>query len=70
MPRAELPEPLSEREMQVLRGLADGLGYRDIADQLVVARGTVKVHVHNIYSKLGVANRTQALARARELGLL
>lgn len=65
-----LVEPLSEREMEVLRGLAHGLSYRDIAEQLVVAQGTVKVHVHNIYSKLGVANRTQAIVRARELALL
>ena len=65
-----LLEPLSDRELEVLQGLASGLSYRDIADRLIVAQGTVKVHVHNIYSKLNVANRTQAITRGRELGLL
>jgi LuxR family maltose regulon positive regulatory protein len=65
-----LLEPLSERELEVLQGLAGGLSYRDIADQLILAQGTVKVHVHNIYGKLNVANRTHAIARGRELGLL
>ncbi len=66
----ESSETLSERELEVLQGLAAGLSYRDIADRLVVAQGTVKVHVHNIYGKLNVANRTQAILRGRELGLL
>jgi LuxR family maltose regulon positive regulatory protein len=65
-----LLEPLSDRELEVLQGLASGLSYRDIAERLIVAQGTVKVHVHNIYSKLNVANRTQAITRGQELGLL
>jgi LuxR family maltose regulon positive regulatory protein len=60
---------LSDRELEVLQGLAGGLSYRDIADRLFVAQGTVKVHVHNIYGKLNVANRTQAITRGQELGL-
>ena len=65
-----LPELLSERELEVLRGLSEGLSYAQIAARLFVAAGTVKVHVHNIYGKLNTANRTQALAAARALGLL
>ena len=70
LPPPPLVEPLSEREIQVLRCLAEGLAYPEIARQLVIARGTVKAHVHNIYGKLSVPNRTQAIARARELRLL
>lgn len=66
----ELAEPLSERELAVLRLISEGLSNQEIAEQLVVALSTVKTHINNIYSKLGVANRTQALARARELQLL
>ena len=65
-----LVEPLSERELQVLRLVAAGLSNREIADQLIISLGTVKSHVHNIYGKLGVRNRAQAIARARELKLL
>ena len=66
----QLIEPLSERERQVLRLLAGGLSNQEIAEALVVAVGTVKVHIHNIYGKLGVRSRTQAIARARELSML
>jgi LuxR family maltose regulon positive regulatory protein len=65
-----LVEPLSERELEVLRLVADGLTNREIADVLILALGTVKAHVHNIYGKLGVQSRTQAIARARGLSLL
>jgi LuxR family maltose regulon positive regulatory protein len=65
-----LVEPLTEREMEVLRLMAAGLSNREIAAQLVLAMGTVKAHLHNIYGKLGVRGRTQAAARARELSLL
>ncbi len=65
-----LIEPLTEREMEVLRLMATGLSNRDIADRLVLAMGTVKAHLHNIYGKLGVRSRVQAAARARELQLL
>jgi LuxR family maltose regulon positive regulatory protein len=65
-----LVEPLSARELEVLRLLADGAPNRAIARQLVVTLDTVKRHVSHLFSKLEVANRTQAVARARELGLL
>ena len=65
-----LAEPLTAREGDVLRLLADGRSNPEIAKELVVALGTVKAHAHSIYGKLGVNNRTQAVRRARELGLL
>jgi LuxR family maltose regulon positive regulatory protein len=67
---AGLVEPLSERELEVLRLIAAGLTNREIAEQLVIAYGTAKRHASNIYGKLAVDNRTQAVARARELRLL
>jgi LuxR family transcriptional regulator, maltose regulon positive regulatory protein len=63
-------EPLSQRELEVLRLLADGLPNRAIAGELVVTLDTVKRHVSHLFAKLGVANRTQAVTRAQELGLL
>jgi LuxR family transcriptional regulator, maltose regulon positive regulatory protein len=65
-----LVEPLSNRELEILRLIADGHSNQAIADQLIVAVSTVKKHVNNIYGKLDVQSRTQALARARELTLL
>jgi LuxR family maltose regulon positive regulatory protein len=65
-----LIEPLSERELQVLRLIADGLSNKEIGDQLYIGVGTVKWYATNIYGKLGVSSRTQAVARAHELGLL
>ncbi|MCC7447314.1 MAG: LuxR family transcriptional regulator [Anaerolineae bacterium] len=65
-----LIEALSERELEVLRRVAAGYSNNDIAQELVVAVSTVKKHINNIYSKLEVRSRTQAVARARELGLL
>jgi LuxR family transcriptional regulator, maltose regulon positive regulatory protein len=65
-----LVEPLSERELEVLRLLAAGKPNQQIAEELVVAVNTVKKHVAHILDKLGAANRTEATARARELGLL
>jgi LuxR family maltose regulon positive regulatory protein len=63
-------EPLSERELEVLRLLAAGRSNAEIARELYLAVGTVKAHVHRIYGKLLVRNRTQAVARATELNLL
>ena len=65
-----LVEPLSVRELEVLLLLAEGLSNQEIADRLYIAPGTVKNHVSNILSKLGVRDRTQAVLRAQELGLL
>jgi len=65
-----LIEPLSSRELEVLALLAAGHSNRDIARELVVTVGTVKKHAHNIYGKLQAGSRTQAIARARSLGLL
>jgi LuxR family maltose regulon positive regulatory protein len=64
-----LVEPLSERELQVLRLVAAGASNREIAKALIVTVGTVKAHMHHIYGKLGVQSRTQAIARARALHL-
>lgn len=63
-------EPLSERELEVLRLVAKGYSNRQISEALFVTLGTVKKHLNNIFSKLQVNNRTQAVARARELNLL
>ena len=65
-----LVEPLTSREMEVLRLLAAGLSNQEIAQELFLAVGTVKKYSSNIYGKLGVRNRTRATARARELELL
>jgi LuxR family maltose regulon positive regulatory protein len=65
-----LVEPLSERELAVLRLVAVGYANQAIARELVIEVGTVKRHVHSLLGKLEVQNRTQAVARARELGLL
>ena len=63
-------DALSERELEVLRLTAAGHSNRQIAQDLVLTLNTVKSHIHHIYGKLGVASRTQAVARARELQLL
>jgi DNA-binding NarL/FixJ family response regulator len=65
-----LADPLSAREMEVLALLAEGLSNREIADRLTIALGTVKNHVSNILSKLDARDRTQAILRAQEIGLL
>ena len=65
-----LVEPLSERELDVLRLLATDLDGPDIASELVVALSTIRSHTKNIYAKLGVNNRRAAVRRAEELDLL
>ena len=69
-PAQPLLDPLTERELEVLRLIAAGLSNREIADRLVLALSTVKSYVNTIYSKLQVQSRTQAVARARALHLL
>ena len=66
----QLIEPLSERELEVIRYIATGLSNREIADQLVVELSTVKKHLTHIYGKLEVLNRAQAILRAHQLGLV
>jgi LuxR family transcriptional regulator, maltose regulon positive regulatory protein len=67
---ATLEEPLTEREREVLRLIAAGQSNAEIAKSLVIALSTVKTHTNTIFGKLGVASRTQAIARARELRLI
>jgi LuxR family maltose regulon positive regulatory protein len=69
-PNETLPEPLSPRELEVLELIALGKTNQEIAQQLVVARGTIKAHAASIYRKLDVTNRTEAVARAGQLGIL
>ena len=67
---AALPEPLSESELRVLRFLPSNLSASEIAGQLYVSTSTVKTHMRHIYEKLDAHRRTEAVDRARELGLL
>ena len=69
-PESELVEPLSERELEVLQLIAEGLTNPEIASRLFLALNTVKAHTRNIYGKLNVHSRTQAITRAQALGLL
>ncbi|NYT10654.1 MAG: hypothetical protein GKC09_12105, partial [Methanosarcinales archaeon] len=69
-PESDLIEPLSKRELEVLQLIAEGLTNPEIASRLFLSPHTVKTHTHNIYGKLGVHNRTQAVTRARVLGVL
>ncbi len=66
----EAPDALSEREVEVLRLVAEGLANRDIGQRLFISEKTVKTHLSNIMGKLGAANRTQAVDQGRHLGLL
>jgi LuxR family maltose regulon positive regulatory protein len=69
-PHTELIERLSEREIEVLQLIAQGLTNQEVATRLYLSLHTVKVHAHNIYGKLGVKNRTQAVAKGKALGIL
>jgi LuxR family maltose regulon positive regulatory protein len=69
-PAQPLVEPLSHREVEVLHLIAQGLSNQEISERLFLALDTVKGHNRNIFSKLQVQRRTEAVARARELGLL
>ncbi len=66
---AKLTEPLSQREIEVLRLIADGATNKEIAHELVLTVNTVKKHIINIFAKLDASNRAQAIARARQLNL-
>jgi len=63
-------EPLSERELDILRLIAGGYTNQEIAEILMIAVSTVKSHINHLYGKLGIQRRTQAVAVARDLGLL
>jgi DNA-binding NarL/FixJ family response regulator len=69
-PSAELPDPLTPREVEILRLMAGGLSNGEIAGRLGTAEGTVKNHSSHIFSKLGVRDRTRAVLKALELGCI
>jgi LuxR family maltose regulon positive regulatory protein len=69
-PQEAILDPLSERELEVLRQMAQGLTNTEIARKMVIAQSTVKTHINRIFGKLGVSTRTQAVARARQLQIL
>jgi LuxR family maltose regulon positive regulatory protein len=66
----QLPEPLSERELEVLALISAGKSNKEIAHQLFLSMSTIKTHINRLYRKLGTRSRTQAVARAREMNLL
>jgi LuxR family maltose regulon positive regulatory protein len=67
---SNLVEPLTARELEILRHITAGMRNGEIADRLFISPATVKRHIANAYGKLGVTHRTAAVARARELKLL
>ena len=67
---AELPEPLTDREKTILRFLAGGYSNREISELLKISDGTVKNHISSVLAKLGVRDRTRAVLRAIDLGLI
>jgi LuxR family maltose regulon positive regulatory protein len=69
-PPSSLVEPLSEREIEVLGLIAEGLTNQEVADRLYLSLHTVKTHARNIYGKLGVKNRAEAVARGKAVGIL
>ena len=69
-PMPRLPEPLTERELEVLRLVANGDSNQEIARKLVVSLATVKTHINHVFGKLGAESRVQVATRARALGLI
>jgi LuxR family transcriptional regulator, maltose regulon positive regulatory protein len=69
-PKSEMADPLSQREVEVLRLIAQGLSNREICERLFLALDTVKGHNRRIFEKLQVQRRTEAIVRARKLGLI
>jgi DNA-binding NarL/FixJ family response regulator len=69
-PDATLIDPLSSREIEILRLVSTGLSNKEIADKLVIAEGTVKNHLTNILAKLSAKDRMQAVIKARDLGII
>ncbi len=69
LPAQDLIEPLTEREIEVLKLIESGCSNQDIAGRLVISIPTVKRHISNIYAKLGAKSRTQAVSLAKELKL-
>jgi LuxR family maltose regulon positive regulatory protein len=70
IPQSAMVEPLSERELEILKLIAEGLSNREIGERLYLALDTIKGHNRRLFDKLQVNSRTEAIARARELGLL
>jgi len=65
-----MPDPLSPREIEILRVVATGASNKEIAEQLYISEGTVKNHLSSILGKLGVRDRMQAILKAKELGII
>ena len=70
LPGARLVTPLTERERKILVFVANGVSNKEMATHLFVSENTVKFHLKHIYSKLNVSSRLQAIAKARDLGLI
>jgi LuxR family maltose regulon positive regulatory protein len=70
IPGSDLIEPLSERELEVLQLIGDGLSNQDVGEKLFISLHTVKAHTRNIYGKIGAHSRTEAVAKARAFGIL
>jgi LuxR family transcriptional regulator, maltose regulon positive regulatory protein len=67
---SSLGEQLTRREVSILKRLESGLSNKEIAEAIFVSEGTLKWHLHNVYSKLNVKNRSGAMVRARTLGIV
>jgi ATP/maltotriose-dependent transcriptional regulator MalT len=69
-PSSTMREPLTRREVSILKRLDSGLSNKEIAQAIFVSEGTLKWHLHNVYTKFGVKNRSGAMTRARAMGIL